>query len=99
MSSDFNLTVTSWFLANVRIKPYFKWPSNSPPIFQTFRQVWACVRGCNNKKKRKNVLYSVHILSFIRIKKITIYIENSNFCVICGTDLIYALKLIAQVDR
>ena len=23
MSSDFNFTVTSWFLGNVRVKPYF----------------------------------------------------------------------------
>ena len=34
MSSDFNFTVTSWFLGNVRVKPYFntQW-GGAPPVF------------------------------------------------------------------
>ena len=45
MSSDFNFTVTSWFLGNVRVKPYFntQWYGNRmcavTTVFNQLKQI------------------------------------------------------------
>ena len=52
MSSDFNFTVTSWFLGNVRVKPYFNTQCPRPVRPSIFRPY-------SGSKKKTYLAYAV----------------------------------------
>ena len=71
MSSDFNFTATSWFLVNVRVKPYFntRWRSKAPLAPHLTTALWLVnMTGFTPWKKcermgglyERDVLYNSH---------------------------------------
>ena len=75
MSSDFNCTVASWFLGNVRVKPHSK-HSAPPPPGSAIPAIWWCTTAWN-RNKSSCVTHLVHRVSEIwlghKLRHITLF--------------------------